>query len=107
MKDDMVDDGIFAKQLVSEYLRIAEKGGSDVRLDINVPFKPSAWPRAGAKTHLWNWGVVKGFPWKFQGKAHINHLELHGVFAALKWRTRKVDQQNVRFLHFVDSQVVG
>ena len=107
IKDNLFDDGIFAKQLVSEYLRIAEKGGSDVRLDINVPFKPSAWPRAGAKTHLWNWGVVKGFPWKFTGKAHINHLELHGVFAALKWRTRRVAQQNVRFLHLVDSQVVG
>ena len=90
-----------------EYLRIAEKGGSDVRLELGVPFRPGAWPRAGAKTQYWSWAVVHGYPWINTTNVHINKLELLAVFNALKWRTRLTDQQCCRFLHMVDSQVVG
>ena len=47
---DFVDNKELAVSLVEQYLCIAEKGGSDVRLELGVPFRPGAWPRAGAKT---------------------------------------------------------
>ena len=34
------DDPMMGQQLVYEYLRRAEKGGSDVRLDLQAPFRP-------------------------------------------------------------------
>ena len=51
-----------ALRMVKEYLRISEKGGSDVRMDLGVPFKANAWPRAGARTHQWVWEIVHGYP---------------------------------------------
>ena len=38
--NDDVEDG---RRLVYEYLRVAERGGSDVRLDLQSPFSPRAW----------------------------------------------------------------
>ena len=96
-----------ALRMVKEYLRISEKGGSDVRMDLGVPFKANAWPRAGARTHQWVWEIVHGYPWRTSKDVHINKLELLAAFNAFKWRTRGVGQQGSRFLHLVDSQVVG
>ena len=50
-----------AKLLVFEYLWRAEKGGSDHRLDMQVPFRPKAWPRSGLRNHLWEWKIVIGY----------------------------------------------
>ncbi len=36
------DDVATAQQLVGEYLRIADKGGSDVRLDMRLPYRAGA-----------------------------------------------------------------
>ena len=91
------------KQLVWEYLRRAEKGGSDVRLGLNIPFRPKAWPRAGIKSHLWTWSIVNGY--KFQHKAHINALEMQAALNSIKWRARKAANLGKRFLHLIDSQV--
>lgn len=44
-----------SRQSVFEYLRVAEKGGSDVRLDVVLPCRPKAWPRAGLNAALWSW----------------------------------------------------
>ena len=96
-----------AVTLVKEYMRIAEKGGSDVRLELGVPFRPNAWPRAGAQVHRWNWSIVHGFPWRNSTNVHINKLELLVVLSTIKWRTRRASQQRSRFIHLVDSQVVG
>ena len=38
---------------------------------------------------------------------HINKLELLAVLSTIKWRTRRASQQRSRFIHLVDSQVVG
>eukprot|EP00971_Amphidinium_carterae_P315994 6281187-Amphidinium_carterae.2 len=46
-----------SRVLVTEYLRIAEKNGSDVRLDVGLPFKPRAWPRASIPSHTWHWNL--------------------------------------------------
>jgi hypothetical protein len=94
-------------EMVREYLRIAEKGGSDVRLELGVPFRAAAWPRAGARTHQWVWEIVHGYPWRTSENVHINKLELLAAFNCLKWRTRSHKQQGSRFIHLVDSQVVG
>ena len=101
------DDTVRATQLVNEYLRISEKGGSDVRLDLGVPFRPSAWPRATARPYLWTWKIVNGYPWREDSDNHINKLELLAVLNAVKWRLRKTSAQQSRFIHLVDSQVVG
>ena len=74
---------------------------------MGVPFRPGAWPRAGAKTQYWSWAIAYGCPWRNSAGVHINKLELLAVFNSLKWRTRSADQQRSRFLHMVDSQVVG
>ena len=77
-----------AQDAVLQYLRIAEKGGSDVRLDLNLPFRPKAWPRAGLQAKAWRWKVVHGFKWEDARHNHINALELRAALSAFKWRTR-------------------
>ncbi len=104
---EAADDPPAAISLVKEYLRIAEKGGSDVRLDVGIPFRPGAWPRSGARPYQWQWEVVHGYPWRHSQGVHINKLELLAVFGALKWRARAQSQQRTRFIHLVDSQAVG
>ena len=56
-----VDDAS-KQQLVYEYLRGAERGGSDIRLDIQAPFRPNAWPRSGLQSSLWHWKIIMGHP---------------------------------------------
>ena len=94
-----------AADLVYEYLRQADKGGSDVRLDLGIPFRVKAWPRAGLRAHLFHWRIIHGYKWKHA--AHINVLELQAVVNGLQWRLRKVRRGSKRFLHLVDSQVVS
>ena len=91
--------------LVKHILRYGERGGTDVRLDINIPFRMKAWPRAGLRSHWFNWAIVHGYTWK--SCAHINGLELQAVLNALKWRLRKASRGGHRILHLVDSQVVA
>ena len=98
---------IEAQQLVWEYLRRAERGGSDVRLDLGIPYRAKAWPRAGIKSNLWTWQTVHGYPWEEGSSAHINHFELLAVLNAVRWRVRKASQVGSRFLHLVDNQVVS
>ena len=94
-----------AGDLVHEYLRQADKGGSDVRLDLGIPFRVKAWPRAGLRAHLFHWRIIHGY--KRRHAAHINVLELQAVVNGLQWRLRKVRKGSKRYLHLVDSQVVS
>ena len=94
-----------AGDLVHEYLRQADKGGSDVRLDLGIPFRVKAWPRAGIRAHLFHWRIIHGYKWRHA--AHINVLELQAVVNGLQWRLRKVRKGSKRYLHLVDSQVVS
>jgi hypothetical protein len=41
-------------ELVHQYLAIAEKNGSDIRLDLDLPFCPKAWPRVGLSPKAWH-----------------------------------------------------
>ena len=91
--------------LVQEFLRQSDKGGCDVKLDVGIPFRTKAWPRAGIRSNLFHWRIINGYPWKFA--AHINVLELQAVVHSLQWRLRKVAGFRTRVLHLVDSQVIA
>ncbi|CAK0793322.1 unnamed protein product, partial [Prorocentrum cordatum] len=96
-----------ARQLVLHYLSRAEKGGSDVRLDYGVPYRPRGWPRTSLDPFVWKWRVVVSMAWPGRSSTHINVRELQAAAAAIRWRARKVAQHGSRFLHLVDSQVVA
>ena len=93
------------QRLVYEWARRAERTGSDVRLDIQQPYRVKAWPRAGVRSGLWSWEIVHGYEWA-KPDAHINLFELLAVVNTVKWRLRKAENQGKRFLHLSDSQVV-
>eukprot|EP00438_Fugacium_kawagutii_P028805 Skav222861 [mRNA] locus=scaffold2201:87314:93953:- [translate_table: standard] len=92
-----------AGSLVYEFMRHGEKAGSDVRLDVGIPYRIKAWPRAGIRSHLFHWRIVHGYKWKH--KAHINVLEMQAVVNSLQWRLRRSSQAQKRVLHLIDNQV--
>ena len=83
---------------------MTEKGGTDVRLDADIPFRAKAWPLSGIQSHLFNWAVVHGYPWKHV--ARINVLELQAVVNSVKWRLRRSDNLDHRVMLLLDSQVI-
>ena len=91
-------------RLVAHFARVAERGGTDVRLDVGVPFRAKAWPRAGINSSLFHWSIVHGYSWK--STAHINVLELQATLNAVKWRLRKAQNGKLRCLHLIDNQSV-
>ncbi|CAK0812349.1 unnamed protein product [Prorocentrum cordatum] len=90
---------------VFKCLRIASRGGADVRLDLQAPFRAKAWPRSGLQSNLWTWPIGHGFPWKQE--AHINELEAGAAVNAVKWRARTTARFGTRYLHLLDSQVAA
>ena len=94
-----------AKVLVKHILRFGERGGTDVWLDLNVPFRMKAWPRAGIRSRLFNWAIVHGHSWK--KPAHINGLELQAVLNSIRWRLRKASCAGHPILHLIDSQALA
>ncbi|CAK0894411.1 unnamed protein product [Prorocentrum cordatum] len=101
-----VSDPDLERRLVFKYLRIASRGGADVRLDLQAPFRAKAWPRSGLQSNLWTWPIGHGFPWRQE--AHINELEVGAaVKNAVKWRARTTARFGTRYLHLFDSQVAA
>ena len=94
-----------ARMLVQEFLRQGDRGGTDVKLDVGIPFRIKAWPRAGIRSRLFHWKIVNGYPWKHS--SHINVLELQALVHALQWRLRKTSRFRHRVLHLIDNQVVA
>ncbi len=43
------------RMLIQEFLRQGDKGGTDVKLDVGIPFRIKAWPRAGFRPRLFRW----------------------------------------------------
>ena len=61
--------------------------------------------RASIPASLWRWRIISG--WKWIGrKEHINVLEARATLTTLKWRAEQLQQQDLRFVHLVDSLVV-
>ena len=96
-----------AVRLVQQYLRIAERGGADIRLDVGLPYRPAVWPRAGLQPSSWEWQLVSGYPWGEPGAEHINVGELRAFLNTVKWRARSLAHLRSRWLHLIDSQVVA
>ena len=96
-----------ARTLIGLYLAAAERGGSDVRLDLGLPLRPRAWPRAAISPDLWRWRLGHCFRWVAGEASHINVLELRAALAAVRWKARCADFTKVRFLILVDSQVAA
>ncbi len=89
--------------LVHGLLRRADHRGTDVRLDIGLPYRAAAWPRSSVNPARWTWKVVLAYPWRQQ--QHINELELRAIFAALRWKARAVRNFGTRKCIVTDSQV--
>ncbi len=94
-----------SRRLIHEFLRQGDKGGTDVKLDVGIPFRVKAWPRAGIRSRLFHWKIVNGYAWKH--RSHINVLELQAVVHSMQWRLRKLSGFRSRVLHLVDNQVVA
>ena len=94
-----------ARAIVYGLLRHADHRGSDIRLDIGVPFRAKVWPRAAIASDRWVWQTVLAHGWKRQGR-HINVPEVQEVLAALKWFARRADRHHSRLGLLIDSQVV-
>ena len=89
--------------LVESIVRRLDHRGSDVRLDLGVLYRPSAWPRMSIDPAKWVWAQVLSAPWAKE--EHINVLELRAGLLALRWRSRRADFCSSRFVHLMDSQV--
>ncbi|CAK0876192.1 unnamed protein product [Prorocentrum cordatum] len=100
-----VSDPDLERRLVFKYLRIASRGGADVRLDLQAPFRAKAWPRSGLQSNLWTRSIGHGFQRKQE--AHINELEVGAAVNAVKWRARTTARFGTRYLHLLDSQVAA
>ena len=98
-------DPILERSLIIEFLRVADRGGTDIRLDTNAPYRARAWPRSSLRTSLWTWRIAKSFPWA--RPAHISALELEAAVAGARWRCRSVERHRCRYLHILDAQAVA
>ncbi|CAK0819938.1 unnamed protein product [Prorocentrum cordatum] len=96
-----------APQLTGEILALSVRSGSDIRLDVGLPHRPRAWPRASISPLNWHWRVGASLRWQDKGDPHINACQLQTGVAALLWRSRSSKHLNVRFVHLFDSQVVA
>ena len=85
--------------------RCADHRGTHVRIDLQLPFRPDAWPRSSICPQRWHWRVLLSFPWKRPG-AHINELELRALFTLLRGLARSSGNIGMRFAVLVDSLVV-
>ena len=63
---------IAAKALVLGLLRRADHRGTDVRIDLQLPFRSDAWPRTPICPQRWHWRVVLIFSWKGQMQTLMN-----------------------------------
>ncbi|CAK0868476.1 unnamed protein product [Prorocentrum cordatum] len=96
-----------AEQLVRHYLSIAERGGTDVRLDVHLPFRHRAWPRVSLEPSVWTWKVISSYRWRAGIGKHINALEIQAAVNTIKWRLRSGTGRPRRMLHLIDSQVAA
>ena len=94
-----------SQDLVHEILRQGDRAGTDIRLDVGIPFRIKAFPSAGLRTNYFSWRIIHGYKWKHT--SHINSLELQAVTNSTQWRLRKLSNYRKRVLHLIDSQVVA
>eukprot|EP00438_Fugacium_kawagutii_P006300 Skav233308 [mRNA] locus=scaffold4193:88579:93795:+ [translate_table: standard] len=90
-------------RLIHQFLRRAAFRGSDVRLDLQLAYRPDAVARTSINPDRWVWEVAQSYPWRQE--EHINILELRAILRGLEWRARSSAFHSCRFLHLSDSQI--
>ncbi len=93
-----------AREVTLAFLERAERGGCDVRLATQVPYRAKAWPRSSIDPHVWSWREILSTRWP-TSDGHINHREVQASVVALRWRLRAAPNASKRFIHLTDSQV--
>ena len=93
-----------AASLVHGLLRRTDHRGTDVRMDLGLPFCAKAWPRTPISSKKWSWKTVLGYPWAQRGR-HINEYELQALLSLSKWHARSARNIGTRFGVLMDSQV--
>ena len=88
-------------RLIHQYLRRMEFRGSDVRLDLQVVYRPDAAVRTTVDPRRWVWKTAQSY----ERNEHINLLELRAILRSLEWRARSASFHSCRFLHLSDSQI--
>ena len=90
-------------RLIHQYLRRMEFRGSDVRLELEVVYRPDAVVRTTVDPGRWVWKTAQSCRWR--RNEHINLLELRAILRSLEWRARSASFHSCRFLHLSDSQI--
>eukprot|EP00435_Cladocopium_sp_Y103_P040942 s793_g11.t1 len=106
-QDDLneeVEHKMLMSRLVSLFLRKVEIRGSDIRLDSDVLFRPSACPRSSISPDKWEWKHCRAFKWA--KVAHINLLELKALIHAVQWRARRQRYHSFRTMILIDNQSI-
>ena len=94
------------KELVLEILRIGDRGGTDITLDLGFTFRFQAFPPAGVRITVSRWQIFyHGYKWKHS--AYITCPELQCYVNSVQWRPRSLTNLRRRVLHLVDSVVVA
>ena len=88
-------DPLLEWSIITEFLRIADRGGSDVRLDSGAPYRARAWPQAGLRTHLWARRIANGF--LSQKPADISALGVESAAAGARLRSCTVENHRCRY----------
>ena len=89
-------------KLVAEYLRLIDDRGSDVRLDVGIPFGLCAWPRCPIDARSWSWKVAQSYQWR--ASAHVNILEVRAVLDFARHIAKAARHHTQRKLFLLDSQ---
>ena len=106
-QDDLEEENehkVLMSRLVSLFLRKVEIRGSDIRLDSDVLFRPSACPRSSISPDKWEWKRCRAFKWA--KVAHINLLELKALIHSVQWRARRQRFHSFRTMILIDNQSI-
>ena len=91
------------QKLVAVYLRLAEQRGTDVRLDMGIPFCASAWPRCPVDARSWSWKVALSYKWR--APSRVDALEAQAVLDFVRHLVKLPGHHNQGKLFLLRSQV--
>ncbi|CAK0899459.1 unnamed protein product, partial [Prorocentrum cordatum] len=98
-------DTLALRRSVLHYLARAEKGGTDVRPDCGLPYRPRGRPRSSLEGIARRRRAALSMARPAAKSAHVNVRELQAAAAALRWRARKASRHGSRWPHLFDSRV--
>lgn len=78
--------------------------GTEIRIDVGMPYAVGEMTRHSIDPTSWTWKVLMAYAWKRKDQ-HINVLEMVAVLDLLRKLVRNVKRHNSRMVILVDSQV--